>query len=87
MGWGEGAALATHAAVGVLPVKIPPSPRSTGLLESTPEFMAEPHLGPVLSTLVALLYFTLHAVILLPGLAAVLAIMGESSPPGQSGVC
>jgi hypothetical protein len=51
---------------------------STGPLEETPEFAAEEHLGPALATLCAALGFVMHALAMLPGLAATFAIMGES---------
>ena len=42
----------------------------------TPEFMAEQHLGPALSTLCSLLAYCAHNVAMLPGLIATFALMG-----------
>ncbi len=52
---------------------------AAGLLEETPEFTAEEHLGPMLATFCAVLGFVMHAMAMLPGMAATFAIMGESS--------
>lgn len=50
---------------------------SAGPLVDTPEFKAEEHIGPGLTSLCALLSFLAHTLAMLPGLVAAFAIMGE----------